>query len=59
MKRLKMEEEIPICTTHPDILNRKEVRIRDKCRHFLGKTFEGKLYVYCGRCKRLVLVHNR
>lgn len=41
---------------HPALPNKKELRITDKCHHFLGKISEGRVYVYCGRCKMFVLV---
>jgi hypothetical protein len=35
------------------------MRIIDECSHFLGKMLlDGRVYVYCGRCKKLVLVHK-
>ena len=44
------------CMNHPVLPNKKESRITDKCHHFLGKISEGRVYVYCGRCKMFVLV---
>lgn len=35
-----------------------DVRILDRCSHFLGKILDGRVYVYCGRCKKFVLVHK-
>lgn len=31
--------------------NQKEVRLKDKHRHFLGKIVKGTVYLYCSRCK--------
>jgi len=38
--------------------NNEGVRILDRCRHFLGKIWDGNVYVYCGKCKKFVLVHK-
>lgn len=46
----------PVCIKHSALPNKKESRITDKYHHFLGKISEGRVYVYCGRCKMLVLV---
>ena len=34
------------------------IRILDNCRHFLGEIQKDKVYLYCKRCKRMVLVHQ-
>ncbi len=34
------------------------IRIIDRCRHFLGKMMEGNVYIYCGKCKKFVMVHK-
>lgn len=31
--------------------NQKEVRLKDKHGHFLGKILNGIVYVFCKRCK--------
>ena len=31
--------------------NQKEVRLKDRHGHFLGKILNGIVYVYCKRCK--------
>ena len=58
MKLLQIEAESTDYIMQPNALNKEEVRVLDKCRHFLGKILEGRIYVYCRRCKRFVLVHN-
>jgi hypothetical protein len=34
-------------------------RIIDDSRHYLGEIVEDGCYIYCHRCKKLVLAHKR
>ncbi len=56
MEKLKRGEIVLDCLKHPAISDEKDTRIIDTCNHFLGKILEGRVYVYCGRCKMFVHV---
>ena len=60
MEKIKAKESIAIDPTkQSDSLSEKGMRIIDACSHFLGKMLlDGRVYVYCGRCKKFVLVHK-
>jgi hypothetical protein len=32
--------------------NQKEVRLKDECGHFLGMIRDGRLFIFCKRCKK-------
>ena len=54
-----MKEDVAVdCAKQSVSSNSNEMRILDRCRHFLGKMWEGNVYIYCGKCKKFVLVHK-
>ena len=58
MVRRKSEEIVLEGIKQLVISNEQDMRIIDAYRHFLGKILKGRIYVYCRRCKKFVLVHN-
>lgn len=58
MEQLKVEHIAVACPACLDILNEKNIRILDESKHFLGKILEGRVYIYCKKCKRFALVHK-
>ena len=56
MKKQKSGEIALRCMKHPATPDEKDTRIIDTCNHFLGRISEGRVYVYCGRCKTFVHV---
>lgn len=51
-------EELRDSVVHTYAIDNKEMRIIDRCRHYLGKMLEGNVYIYCTRCKKFVIVHK-
>ena len=44
---------------NPHTWGEEGMRIIDECSHYLGNMFlDGRVYIYCRRCKKFVLVHK-
>ncbi len=39
-------------------INQKEIRIKDKHGHFLGKIQNNSIYIYCKKCKDFYVVQT-
>ena len=59
MATQRNEEIVFNCIEHSDIPDESGARIVDKCHHFLGKISKGRVYVYCVRCKMLILIKDK
>lgn len=51
-------EELRDSVVQTCVIDNNEIRIMDRCRHYLGKMLEGNVYIYCSRCKKFVIVHK-
>ena len=54
MAKQRIEKVALHCAKHSVMPDENDSRIIDRYRHFLGKISEGRLYVYCVRCKTLI-----
>ena len=54
MEKQRYEEVVVHCVKHHTIQDEKDTRIIDTCNHFLGRIMEGRVYLYCGKCKTLM-----
>jgi len=54
MEKQGIEEVALHYMKHSAIPDENGARIIDTCNHFLGKIMEGRVYVYCVRCKMLI-----
>ena len=58
MEDLNLDASSVDCAKNIESVETDDVRILDRCSHFLGKMLDGRVYIYCGRCKKFVLVHR-
>ena len=54
MGKQGFEKVVVHCIKHHAIHYKKDVRITDTYNHFLGRVMEGRVYLYCGKCKTLM-----
>ena len=56
MGKQKSEKVALSSIRHANTQVEKDVRIIDGCNHFLGKNSEGRVSLYCNKCKTFVYV---
>lgn len=54
MRRQKSKEIVAHYIKYQAIPDENDMRILDTHNHFLGRISEGRIYVYCVRCKALI-----